>query len=686
MEPLDEVVVFKEVPAATLKDSKHKLQESMEYREPKRLKVEHIESKRIVSTEDFRVGKQIDEMAAVFVKREPENDHSIVNACSSNLGAADSSEHCDINQSLRLGCTLRLDLDLNAVWHEDEDLDNESNPNLPLEESNNTRQFSEIAITNLANDSLHIAEDGTVSQKEVWTSEATLKHIEATQVVKSIHRPLKGRLEGPADFPGAVGKGDLIKECYCCKKPEGRRNTLICDGCEGSFHLACSKLRHSAAVELQDWMCSACATKGNNRRWPLGKIGRTYETKETNSISNKEVRANHIGNINAGTGTEDILLGLRKTNWMNTQQLHLHGSTGSSIIVNAAQKLGTSLVGVIENDWPCQEIHQKDLKEGSQRVQGQISLSFGPKKFGFNETSISRCESPVEISKETEILKSSSENLEDPKICLLTDKFDKADMDFANTDEELKRLEHNAMQSLKAFIQEKQGCLGEGWRVEVKRRKKEPNSIVDKIFYSPDKQKFRSRVEVARFLGLLDSKTDKMDGSVFETEAILVDQDQQLKPGYVVVVEGSGKQLLMDGGPNHLPAGGTDCVINQASKHAQHVRYCGKQSGGRKRKTHSLRDRFRWHQRACKATEGVYSCILKWWMSKVHLLLRHTATKILQSLGWFFLTLVVIWILRELLLNFITSFLCNSFRICLSQQASLLPFAISYNSLLLTVA
>ncbi|KAJ7564901.1 hypothetical protein O6H91_02G038800 [Diphasiastrum complanatum] len=659
MEPLDEVVVFKEVPAATLKDSKHKLQESMEYREPKRLKVEHIESKRIVSTEDFRVGKQIDEMAAVFVKREPENDHSIVNACSSNLGAADSSEHCDINQSLRLGCTLRLDLDLNAVWHEDEDLDNESNPNLPLEESNNTRQFSEIAITNLANDSLHIAEDGTVSQKEVWTSEATLKHIEATQVVKSIHRPLKGRLEGPADFPGAVGKGDLIKECYCCKKPEGRRNTLICDGCEGSFHLACSKLRHSAAVELQDWMCSACATKGNNRRWPLGKIGRTYETKETNSISNKEVRANHIGNINAGTGTEDILLGLRKTNWMNTQQLHLHGSTGSSIIVNAAQKLGTSLVGVIENDWPCQEIHQKDLKEGSQRVQGQISLSFGPKKFGFNETSISRCESPVEISKETEILKSSSENLEDPKICLLTgaennlaitgtnvsnlerhslyveiggdaqtiehsenqdriihvgeikaffessaDKFEKADMDFANTDEELKRLEHNAMQSLKAFIQEKQGCLGEGWRVEVKRRKKEPNSIVDKIFYSPDKQKFRSRVEVARFLGLLDSKTDKMDGSVFETEAILVDQDQQLKPGYVVVVEGSGKQLLMDGGPNHLPAGGTDCVINQASKHAQHVRYCGKQNGGRKRKTHSLRDRFRWHQRACKATEG----------------------------------------------------------------------------------
>lgn len=61
------------------------------------------------------------------------------------------------------------------------------------------------------------------------------------------------------------------------------------------------------------------------------------------------------------------------------------------------------------------------------------------------------------------------------------------------------------LQQLKSFISEKNGLLDEGWDVEIRRRT--GCNTTDKIYVSPDKQKFQSRLEVARFLGLDSVKT-----------------------------------------------------------------------------------------------------------------------------------------------------------------------------------
>ena len=63
------------------------------------------------------------------------------------------------------------------------------------------------------------------------------------------------------------------------------------------------------------------------------------------------------------------------------------------------------------------------------------------------------------------------------------------------------------MQRLREFLSEKGGAIDEHWRVEVKKRIHSEKTF-DVTFFSPDGQKFRSRPEVARFLGLVDQKKD----------------------------------------------------------------------------------------------------------------------------------------------------------------------------------
>jgi hypothetical protein len=70
------------------------------------------------------------------------------------------------------------------------------------------------------------------------------------------------------------------------------------------------------------------------------------------------------------------------------------------------------------------------------------------------------------------------------------------------------------MQRLKEFLSEKGGTIDEDWRVEVKKRVNTEKTF-DVTFFSPDGQKFRSRPEVARFLGILDQKKD---GKVMDAE------------------------------------------------------------------------------------------------------------------------------------------------------------------------
>lgn len=66
------------------------------------------------------------------------------------------------------------------------------------------------------------------------------------------------------------------------------------------------------------------------------------------------------------------------------------------------------------------------------------------------------------------------------------------------------------LQSLKEFIVERQGFLGDGWRVEFKQWSNKHDAYA--VFCSPDGNQFDSMVDVARYLGLT-SKVTSMDVS-----------------------------------------------------------------------------------------------------------------------------------------------------------------------------
>lgn len=73
--------------------------------------------------------------------------------------------------------------------------------------------------------------------------------------------------------------------------------------------------------------------------------------------------------------------------------------------------------------------------------------------------------------------------------------------DFQN-DEKQRREAEESLEDLRRFISSKNGNLEKGWGILIKRRPGNTR-VCDKCFVSPDNQKFRSRLAVARFLGLV---------------------------------------------------------------------------------------------------------------------------------------------------------------------------------------
>jgi len=67
--------------------------------------------------------------------------------------------------------------------------------------------------------------------------------------------------------------------------------------------------------------------------------------------------------------------------------------------------------------------------------------------------------------------------------------------------EELLREAKESLNQLRTFISGLKGNLPEDWRVILRRR---PTGAQEKFYLSPAKRKYRSRQDVARFLGLVD--------------------------------------------------------------------------------------------------------------------------------------------------------------------------------------
>lgn len=87
-------------------------------------------------------------------------------------------------------------------------------------------------------------------------------------------------------------------------------------------------------------------------------------------------------------------------------------------------------------------------------------------------------------------------------------------------DELLKDAKESIVQ-LRTFITALRGDLGEGWEAVLRRKH---TGVLDKYFLSPAKRKYRSRLQVARYLGLGDDtryrKTKSGDFSVSKERAV----------------------------------------------------------------------------------------------------------------------------------------------------------------------
>jgi len=84
----------------------------------------------------------------------------------------------------------------------------------------------------------------------------------------------------------------------------------------------------------------------------------------------------------------------------------------------------------------------------------------------------------------------------DPAIVALVD-------DGFHSDEKHSKDPEGMLEDLRQFIASMNGKLEKGWEAIRKRRPSNPQ-VFEKIYISPDKQKFRSRLAVARFLGVSD--------------------------------------------------------------------------------------------------------------------------------------------------------------------------------------
>lgn len=68
------------------------------------------------------------------------------------------------------------------------------------------------------------------------------------------------------------------------------------------------------------------------------------------------------------------------------------------------------------------------------------------------------------------------------------------------------------MQLLRQYISEMNGDLGDGWSAEVSTRKKYGKVAKETKYFSPENKIFRSRVQIARHLGLLDTTKGRGSG------------------------------------------------------------------------------------------------------------------------------------------------------------------------------
>ncbi|CAM6010122.1 unnamed protein product [Sphagnum balticum] len=292
---------------------------------------------------------------------------------------------------------------------------------------------------------------------------------EAMAVVMKVHGVLEPAADPAASFPGMVGL-DTKRECHCCQKPESLRNTIVCDNCESSFHLHCVDLQRKQVAELENWHCLACGLAVGVGCWPLSnsKLGLV-----------RKLADSKISNEGDGTRfTENRQLVTR------CQEALVHDSEGSiATSVNLKAREAHSVRESKDMKQNQGKVHELDVGQPVVLIEGADELYIAVPSYFLKEDS--------------------------------------------GKDAELKEKE-DTLQMLRSFVAEKHGELGNGWDVVIRRRQGN-DRVCDKYFVSPDKQRFRSRLEVVRYLGLVGGKggPKKRNACVGSRERALVNNSEQ---------------------------------------------------------------------------------------------------------------------------------------------------------------
>ncbi|KAI0502436.1 hypothetical protein KFK09_017386 [Dendrobium nobile] len=246
-----------------------------------------------------------------------------------------------------------------------------------------------------------------------------------------------------AEFPGEAGVGRQLS-CGLCGLPEKRGETMVCDGCERGFHVSCARYwPRQQRMEVEDWLCDECSmNEVPKKRWTLGAV----KLLDMNASPPSEAE---------GDGEEQ--LGRRNVkDYYIPNETVLSGASPQDLNPNIGHPMNTFAIG------------------NSTGMVGKVTNSEAAPPLAADTTNV--CEG---------LLLGSSIRSRYPVNSGTVSSHSQGDIFLC---------------SLRDFVAQKGGCLGDGWHVEFKQSANSSDSYA--VYCAPDGRRFESVFDVTRYLGL----------------------------------------------------------------------------------------------------------------------------------------------------------------------------------------
>ncbi|XP_068636750.1 methyl-CpG-binding domain-containing protein 9-like [Aristolochia californica] len=277
---------------------------------------------------------------------------------------------------------------------------------------------------------------------------------DALAVVRKFHENPPQARGSPAEFPGEPGLCPSFA-CGLCGRPESKGGTMVCDGCERGFHLSCMKTRARQVVAVDDWVCGDCTLAGSqSKRWPLGAVSAASKRSgvlllDINALPPSEGECE-------GEGSEAVL----------NNRVGLQGEDAS---------LGCQFSVQI----PYSRMSHADNEVSMGKDSGLVipSMKVSPDCLVPHDLAVNR-------------------SFEDPGLSYRSGAIPAVNNTALALPTQMQA--EIILQTLREFIWDRRGTLGDGWHVEYKSCTNGYDTFA--FFCSPDGKKFESMLEVAQYL------------------------------------------------------------------------------------------------------------------------------------------------------------------------------------------